>query len=69
VPETRRLPPFPDELVDPERKDSAVLFLLELGIPARLRAASLSRWARYVGLELTAADFERVRSAPIPPGL
>lgn len=62
MPDPPKLPPFPDELVAEHRKGDVVRFLRWLGLPSRVRAAHLKRWADYLGLELTAADYDAVRA-------
>jgi len=61
MPEERRLAPFADELLELRMKDRAIQFLEDLRLPSRISAAHLTRWARYVGAELTPADYARVR--------
>ena len=52
-----RLPPFPDEVLEPERKQQAIEFLLSLGLPYYIASAHLGRWGAYVGVELGQADY------------
>jgi hypothetical protein len=61
TPAQGRFPPWPDELLDAARKDDAIKWLLQHGVPSRIAAAALQRWGAYVGAELTGADYKRVR--------
>jgi hypothetical protein len=55
-----RLPPFPDELLDPARVEAVVTFIQQQDMPSRYRRAWLGRWAQYVGLELDRSFYDRV---------
>ena len=57
----QRLPPFPDELLDPARKGDAIRLLRWLGIPFRLAAAHLKRWGDVVGVPIDTFDLELLR--------
>jgi hypothetical protein len=61
VREERILPPFPDELVSPNRKEDVIQFLMLSAIPGRFAARHLQRWGQMVGVEISAAEFGRVR--------
>jgi hypothetical protein len=52
-----RLPPFPDELLDEDRKEQALAFLRGLGLPYWIASGHLSRWASYVGANLDRRDY------------
>lgn len=56
-----RLPPWPDELLEPSRKEDAIRYLLSLDMPERYRASWLQRWAEFTKADVTAADYARVR--------
>ena len=66
MPEERILPPFDDELVTGGRKEDAILFLLELRLPARIAASHLSRWGEVSGVTVTVSDIARVRAGLDP---
>jgi hypothetical protein len=52
-----RLPPFPDEIMELDRKEQAVAFLRGLGLPYWIASAHLGRWAAYVGADLERRDY------------
>jgi hypothetical protein len=54
------LPPWPDELLVPEMKERAIAHLRGLGIPSRIAASHLTRWAAYVGVTLDRRDYASV---------
>lgn len=58
--ETRRLPPFDDDLVDASKKPFVILFLRRLKIPPERRAEHLRRWAKVTGAWIGADDFAEV---------
>ncbi len=55
------LPPWPDELLVPDKKELAIAHLRGLRIPSRYAALQLGRWAAFLGLELEPRDFHAVR--------
>jgi hypothetical protein len=63
VPEERILPPFPDALVSPNRKEDVIRWLLAHDIPGRYAANHLQRWGQVTGVEITPAEFGRVRGS------
>lgn len=56
-PPPTRLSPFPDDVLERDRKEQAIEFLLSLGLPYYIASAHLGRWAAYVGVELSREDY------------
>jgi hypothetical protein len=54
----QRLPPFPDELLEPLRKADAIRLLRWLGLPFRIAAEHLKRWGDVAGVPITRDDLE-----------
>lgn len=53
----QRLPPFPDELLEPARKADAIRLLRWLELPSRLARGHLQRWGEVAGVELEPRDY------------
>lgn len=64
--ETLRLPPFPDELLVPEKREDAIRFLRGFELPSRVASRHLGRWAEYVGVVLERRDYAAVRRGLSP---
>jgi hypothetical protein len=58
VVEPQRLPPFPDELLEPARKGDAIRLLRWLGLPFRIKADHLKRWGDVVDVPISRSDLE-----------
>ncbi len=59
-PETARLPPFPDAIVELRDKGRAIAFLNSLRLPPHIATKHLRRWGEVAGVALGAADFRAV---------
>jgi hypothetical protein len=55
------LPPWPDELLVPEKLELAIAFLRGLNLPSRYASAHLGRWAAFLELELEPRVYRAVR--------
>jgi len=64
VVEPQRLPPFPDELLEPARKADAIRLLRWLGLPFRIAAEHLKRWGDVAGVPITTSDLELLPGFP-----
>jgi len=62
-----RLPPFPDELMQLDKKEAVIAFLRGLGLPYWIASSHLSRWALYVGADLERRDYISVGRFLPPP--
>jgi len=59
---TTRLPPFPDQLLDPAKKDLVIGWLRGRETPSRIARSMLQRWALVAGVELEPSDYHAVSS-------
>lgn len=59
--ETLRLPPFPDELLAAEKKEQVITWLRGWELPPHIASGHFGRWAAYLGVTLTRADYVAVR--------
>lgn len=60
MPETRRLEPFPDELVDGKDLAGAISFLTRLRLPPEFARAHLRRFGQVTGIKLHRTDYARL---------
>jgi len=60
----QRLPPFPDELLEPVRKGDVIRLLTWLGLPFRISAEHLKRWGDVAGVKITTSDLELLPGFP-----
>lgn len=63
-----RLPPWPDELLDPARRLEAVAWAATMDAPPRRRAYWLQRWSAYTGEPVTPAELNAARGGTYRPG-
>lgn len=59
-PDVPLLEPFPNGLLDPARKAEVIGWINTTAVPVRYRAHHLQRWAEYVGVTLTGADYRAI---------
>ncbi len=66
--ESSPLPPFPAELVDPNKANQAYLYLVALHLPAATAARHWRRWTIVTGTKYIPEWGHALKMAAPPPG-
>lgn len=52
------LPEIPVQYMNPRMKYALINYLVQLGLPARISRLALDQWAKALGVEVTAGDYD-----------
>lgn len=67
------LPEIPLWLMDPRQKYPLMNWLVQLGLPSRVRRDVLAQWGSAMGVDISATDYNlldrRMVTSPAPPAV